>query len=635
MKELKKARMGMIAMLAVMLVSMKRRLPEARRLSYGITPLALAGIVLLVAVGTVSADTPINACQEITESGDYYLASNITDTTTVDVCIYITADDVTLDGQGHYIDGSTPGSCSALADFPGTLSGYARSGIATKAVSNVTIKNVEVENFCNGILLYGASEDVTVANCNVHDNGNPTVGADVGEFNGITVFNSVCNSTVDNNRVSNTSGRLISDCDDNGAGISVKKFCNDNDVTNNTVFRNTFAGIYGKKGSKRNYIFNNVVYENGQTGANSDLTGGIRFQCKSSHNERIENNTVTDNIGPGIFVGGNNCDVRNNTVTGSKDANTGNLGYGLYVDRYPPGGMNVEIYDNVICDNEDMDIKIQDPAQNPVGDRNTCDTGANYNDASATPPNVCTYQCTQPEEPDLIIEDIRLIRWCCCWIDFTKPLKGEDDSTKMQVIFVDDPELAKELGDEKLRVEVAAALADDPKLADEIAAKLADDDKKLREELKDPKRLAMYCCYRCNAIKELADLLDTELTAEAQHGMSDLLDEIVGGCCCNCITDCYCCCCCGHFVVYKIANIGDEEAGWSLSRLTVDGRTRSADIVRPLDAGQSRWEAFCCYRIWSHPHVMSLHRVTVYADATDWVAESDETNNCRTEVFGW
>lgn len=585
--------------------------------------MAIATVFLVAAIGSVSA-VDINNCTVITAPGLYTITENITNST-ADVCIYIQADDVTLDGQGHYINGVAPGSCQALLpDFPGLMSGYARAGIAVKGKSNVTIKNVEAENFCNGILLYGASEDVTVDNCIVHDNGNTTVGADDGEFNGISVYNGVCNSTINNNWVFNTSGKLISDCDDNGAGINLKKFCNDNDVTNNRIFSNTFTGIYAKKGSQRNYIFNNTVYENGQTGANSDFTGGIRLQCKGTHNELIVYNTVTDNFGAGIFIGGNNCEVRNNTVTGSKDANTGNPGYGLWVDRYPPSGMNVKIYDNVICDNEDLDIMIQNLAQNPVGDNNTCDTGANYNDTSAIPPNVCVNQCD--EEQDLLIEDIRPIRWCCFCIE--KPLitiKGGDGrgGEEMQVMFIDDPELAKELGDEELRKEVAEALARDPKLVKEVAAKLADDDddKKVAKELsRDPKQLAKLCCYRSNVVRELADLLDTELTAQAQHEMSDQLDEIVGcGCCGGC---------CGRFIAYKIRNNGAGDAGWSLSNLTVNGRVRSVDIVRPLDAGQSRWEVFPCYRMLWWP---SSREVTVCADVTDWVAESDETNNCRTE----
>jgi hypothetical protein len=238
------------------------------------------------------------------------------------------------------------------------------------------------------------------------------------------------------------------------------------------------------------------------------------------------------------------------------------------------------------------------------------------------------------ELADLIIEDIRPVRWCCCCIESIRALKGGDDSEKRQVMFIDDPELAKELGDEELRKEVAEALAKDPKLAEEVAAKLAGDDKAAAKELsRDPKQLAELCCYRSNVVRELADLLDTELTAQAQHEMSDQLDMIVGGgccggCCCNCLTA-KCCCCCGRFVAYKIRNNGTGDAGFSLSNLTVNGRVRSVDIVRPLDAGQSRWEVFPCYRMWWWPHWP--REVTVCADITDWVVESNETNNCRTE----
>jgi hypothetical protein len=52
-----------------MLVSITRRLPEARRLSSGITTLTLAGIVLLVAAGSASADY---ACVADDGLGDAY-----------------------------------------------------------------------------------------------------------------------------------------------------------------------------------------------------------------------------------------------------------------------------------------------------------------------------------------------------------------------------------------------------------------------------------------------------------------------------------------------------------------------------------------------------------------------------------
>ena len=52
MKELKEVRMGIITVLALMLVSIKRRLSRTRKLSSGITTLTLAGIVLLMTAST-------------------------------------------------------------------------------------------------------------------------------------------------------------------------------------------------------------------------------------------------------------------------------------------------------------------------------------------------------------------------------------------------------------------------------------------------------------------------------------------------------------------------------------------------------------------------------------------------------
>ena len=71
-----KARMGMIAVLAVMLVAITRRLIGTRRLSSGMMALVVAGMVLLVAAGGGSAlpacpapgNTVITASCELTQS---------------------------------------------------------------------------------------------------------------------------------------------------------------------------------------------------------------------------------------------------------------------------------------------------------------------------------------------------------------------------------------------------------------------------------------------------------------------------------------------------------------------------------------------------------------------------------------
>ena len=403
--------MGMIAVAVVMLESVARRLTGARRLSSGMMTLVVAGMVLLVAAGGAGAATAITECQEITEPGEYYLANDI-DNSTADVCIYIKADDVTLDGQGHYINGVTPGTCQELWDFQGQKgTGFARPGIAVRGQKNVIIRNVEVKNFCTGILLHGTSshdEYHTIENCIVHDNGNPNVDIGTANFHGIALYKQVCYSTISNNEIYGNTGKLIGDCDDNGAGISLRVYCNHNTVMNNDIHHNTLAGIYSKAGGGDCYntFSGNIVYENGATGSSADFTGGIRFQCKSTDDNTITNNIVSANFGPGIFVGGNDCIVSGNTVTGNKDANTGanSRGDGLRINRYGDGGgRNTQIYDNLFCDNVHIDINVHTPdvgVAGTTGDDNTCDTTSNYDDAGTTG---CTNPCTPPEKPDLTI----------------------------------------------------------------------------------------------------------------------------------------------------------------------------------------------------------------------------------------
>ena len=118
--------------------------------------------------------------------------------------------------------------------------------------------------------------------------------------------------------------------------------------------------------------------------------------------------------------------------------------------------------------------------------------------------------------------------------------------------------------------------------------------------------------------------------------MSELLYKAAdSGCCCDCcccptgITAERCCCRRGYLIIYVIANEGDEKAGWSLSTLTVDRcGIVSVDIVEPVDAHESRWEVFWFYRL---PGGGTPHRVEICGDAADWVEESIEDNNCRTE----
>jgi parallel beta-helix repeat protein len=554
------------------------------------------------------------------------------------------ADDIIIDGASYTLDGVNSGECTG--SFPRTgimnVRGF-YDGAMHFSYNNVTIENLEIKNFCNGIRLKGDAsytiDNNTIYNCSVHHNGNSSI---AGGMHGIKMH-FVCNSFITHNIIYNNTAKVGQGCGAGGNGIELMGtpegwgHADYNIIAHNNIFDNRKAGIFLKAKPRFNDISHNNLTGNGQ--------GGIILRCKCSNSNTIRSNNASHNWGSGIYVGGNYNNLTSNIVCNNKNGSVytaiddGN-GCGISIGRSDGGSTNNAMFDNTACDNEHLDINVMYGSGN-IGDENTCDTAFNYCDDSAGCPPPCVYQCGQPpEEPDLIIEDIRPVRWCYCCIEPIRTLKGGDDREEMQVMFIDDPELAKELGDEELRKEVAEVLAKDPKLAEEVAAKLAgdddddDDNKKVAKELsRDPKQLAELCCYRSNVAKELADLLDTELTGQAQHEMSDVLDEIVGGCCggccCNCLTADCCCCCYGRFIAYKIANVGEAEAGWSLSNLTVNGRVRSVDIVRPLDAQTSRWEVFPCYRMWWWPSWP--REVTVCADVTDWVAESNETNNCRTE----
>ena len=597
-------------------------------------------VFLVSAVGSASAVTVINNCNfNANTPGEYYVLGQDITCNADDRGITIGADDVTIDGYNttdgeyYWIKGNRGASDCTKSVIP--IAGSAsesnpanHSAIINLQYDNLTIKNLEVEEFCTGIVLRGNTVDNnTVTGCKIHDNGLSTT-----ITHGIhMVYTNECEIT--GNSVYNNDGTGVSGgCSGGGNGIFMYGEAGGgqtrgwyNAFTYNDLLDNTKSGFFMKHQCMHNTISNNNATGNGE--------GGIVPMCKKSKFNIIANNNMSNNTLFGFKTQGSNNTIGTDNIA----SNNGQYGIVIVSGTQSGGhGKYNDVTSNTACGNGVLDVSVTGPhAATNTFDENTCD--------NSSPEGLCEYSCPGVEQPDLIIEDIRPVRWCCCCIEPIRTLKGGDDSEEIQVMFLDDPELAKELGDEELRKEVAEVLAKDPKLAEEVAAKLAgddddDDDKKVAKELnRDPKQLAELCCYRSNVVRELADLLDTELTGQAQHEMSDQLDMIVGcgccgGCCCDCCltADC-CCCCCGRFIAYKIANVGDTGAGWSLSNLTVNGRVRSVDIVRPLDAGQRRWEVFPCYRMWWWP--LWPREVTVCADVTDWIAGSDETNNCRTEWF--
>ena len=97
---------------------------------------------------TDAAQTSIDSCTTIDQPGNYALTADIENagnTAISQSCIEITADDVTLDGDGHLIDGRGESHTR---------------GIAVRGAEGVTIENVEVRDWHAGVFVSKGSVTV-------------------------------------------------------------------------------------------------------------------------------------------------------------------------------------------------------------------------------------------------------------------------------------------------------------------------------------------------------------------------------------------------------------------------------------------------------------------------------------------
>jgi parallel beta-helix repeat protein len=281
--------------------------------------------------------------------------------------LVIGADNIVIDGNGHTLDGITPGGCSGF--------GIQRSGIFNQGYDGVTIKDLEITNFCNGIYLRGdeITGDVvnnnTIDNCEIHHNGNDLEDT---ATHGIKMHY-VYRSTISNNLVHHNKGKGTS-CENGGNGI----FLNAgeyNVIANNTVYDNTKAGIFTRMKPRYNNVTGNRVMRNGQ--------GGIVLRCKLSSFFTIENNIVTGNKGPGIYVGGPGNTLRYNTATDNKNGSTygddASIANGIRISREAD---DTTLIENDVTGNDDVDVYVRDDLTGITGHNNTYQTTSNYEDYS-------------------------------------------------------------------------------------------------------------------------------------------------------------------------------------------------------------------------------------------------------------
>lgn len=215
-----------------------------------------AAFVLVLLAGGANAETLISSCTTISEPGEYRLTADIINNT-YGSCINITTSDVIFDGAGHMIDSVVP---SHLIIFDGESGGILVYN-KTNVLTNVTIKNLKVTDWTNGINF-------------IYSNGKIENNTASSNLIGINLKNST-NSNLDNNSL----------CFNDYDGLWLIESSN-NTITNNTISFNNQCGLF-LQGSSNNILTDNV--------ANSNLNDGIQV-VYSSNNNTIYNNRFSNTI---------------------------------------------------------------------------------------------------------------------------------------------------------------------------------------------------------------------------------------------------------------------------------------------------------------------------------------------------
>ncbi|MEA2076075.1 MAG: CARDB domain-containing protein, partial [Euryarchaeota archaeon] len=322
----------------------------------------------------------VSRTMEITKSctltGDMYCSEGV----------LIRGNDIVIDGNGTGIVGEKRW-CTGTKDNPVTPDNhYETRGIRigwpsryNKNMNNVTIKNMNIRWFCNGIAIVNA-DNSRMENCSIHDNG-----VEDGYTYGITVVNSSYVS-IHRCEVYNNTGNLTGECVSGGHGINFDEGSSYCAVTNSSIFNNYLSGILAPPTCKYLYIGNNTIEDNGQCGE-SGFCAGVNLHWKGGFgqitNSTVENNMIQNNTGSGIYVAQGYTAIRNNTVKGSKNG-INVTGDGIRVDQ----GRVTFLYNNTCCDNEGTDIF--DRGFATFGDDNTCDTTENYDDEGT---RGCNFYC--------------------------------------------------------------------------------------------------------------------------------------------------------------------------------------------------------------------------------------------------
>ena len=274
-------------------------------IAFNIQPVKANGTIYIRADGSID---PPTASISTVDNVTYTFADNIyTDS------IVIEKDDIVIDGNYYMLNGSGGGI----------------RGFDISYRNNVTVKNVKIIKFSDGIYVYRSNDskilDNTVTDCwyaieVMHSsNNNMVIGNTVNNsYGGISVDYSSNDNTVTNNTVIDSkylgwglylwasSGNVFSDnmATNNSKGMDIR------DAVNNTIHHNKISG--NQYGVYLSYSSNNIISQNNITANSYD---GVYLYFSSNNN--ISGNSIEANNHYGIWLDYSSF----NSISGSNIAN--------------------------------------------------------------------------------------------------------------------------------------------------------------------------------------------------------------------------------------------------------------------------------------------------------------------------
>lgn len=270
----------------------------------------ILGIALLLALGAAppiaaqsdaSSDaTEIESCTTIESPGEYVLSSDIADAPEAG-CLVITADDVTVDGNGHAI---APNESSARGP-----------AVLARGAENVSVRNVRLSDWQVGVAFDGVTRgsvtDVRVSNAAI-------AGVSIdGTSQGVTVADTDVTDATGGVQIAAGSDVAVQDntlTDLTGAGVSVES-----DARNATVRRNTVSNTSGigvrVAAAETVSVVDNDITDAADTGI--DIEGATEATIAANRLDAIPGVGIHVRDAPG-------AQTRDNVVT---DARTGGIQY--------------------------------------------------------------------------------------------------------------------------------------------------------------------------------------------------------------------------------------------------------------------------------------------------------------------